>query len=218
MRITVAPVAEADVSGYLLQCSDDGGATWKKEVDLGISNSTTQIGDLTNGQSYVCRVFATNATGLSEASPLSDAVMPCGSVLECNSLLQPLLAVLSVVLAGGLLIAFVALVRERRRRGYVVAVIDVVHSANLGHGSRLGFDFVRDPDSKRVIGVDPARGRSPDVRVRYLRGDRFEVTDKAGRRVGRSGEPIMAVDPTGGRHALVLRAFDTRAAGVEARR
>ena len=122
-------------------------------------------------------------------------------------------------LAGGLLIAVMALFRERRRRGYVVAVIDVVYSANLGHGSRLGFDFVRDPVSKRVIRVDPARGRSPDVRVRYLRGDRFEVTDKAGRRVGRSGEPIMAVDPLGGRHALVLQAFATNAAAdVEARR
>jgi hypothetical protein len=219
VRITVAPQAAADVSGYLLQCSDDGGATWNKEVDIGISNTTAQMGDLTNGVRYVCRVYATNATGLSEASPLSDAVMPCGSILECNSLLQPLLAVLVVVLAGGFLIAFVALYRERRRRGYVVAVVDFVHSANLGHGSRLGFEFVRDPVSKRVIGIYPDRGRKSDVRVRHLRGDRFEVTDMAGRRVGTSGEPVVAVDPAGGRHALVLQAFATHAAAdVKARR
>ena len=219
VRITVAPLAEADVSGYLLQCSDDGGATWSKDVDIGTSDTTAQVGDLSNGRTYVCRAYATNVAGPSEASPLSDAVMPCGSIIECNALLQPLLAVLSVVLAGGLLIAFVALFRERRRRGYVVAVVDVVYNANLGHGSRLGFDFVRDPVSKRVIGIDPDRGRTSDIHVRHLRGDRFEVTDKAGRRVGKSGEPIMAVNSAGGRHALVLRAFATHAAAdVDARR
>ncbi len=218
VRITVAPPAGGDVSGYVVQCSDDDGATWEREVAIGTSDTTAQLGDLANGVRVVCRTYATNAIGQSDASPVSDSVLPCGSTLECNPLLQPILAVLAIVLAGGLLIAFMALYRDRRRRGYVVAVVDVVHNANLGNGSRVGFDFVRDPVSKRVIGIEPARGRKSDVRVRRLRGDRFEVTDKAGHRVGTSGEAIMAVDPTGGRHALVLRAFDTRAAGVEARR
>jgi hypothetical protein len=101
----------------------------------------------------------------------------------------------------------------------VVAVVDVVHSANLGHGSRVGFEFVRDPVSKRVMGIYPDRGSKPDVRVRILRGDRFEVRDMAGRRVTASGEPVVAVDPAGGRHSLVLQAFETHAAAdVEARR
>jgi hypothetical protein len=219
LRVTIAPNAAADASGYLFQCSDDGGASWGQEVDTGSSNTTAQIGNLTNGVRYVCRAYATNATGLSEASPMSDAVMPCGSVLDCNSLLQPLLAVLGVVLAGGLLIMFVALYRERSRRGYVVAVVDVVYSANLGHGSRVGFEFVRDPISKRVIAIYPDRGKKPDVRVRILRGDRFEVIDMAGKRVTASGEPVVAVDPEGGRHRLVLQAFETHAAAeVESRR
>jgi len=218
VRVTVAPPAGGDVSGYVVQCSDDDGATWRREIVIGTSDTSAQLGDLTNGVRYVCRTYATNAIGQSDASPVSDSVLPCGSSLECNPLLQPILAVLAIVLAGGLLIAFVALYRDRRRRGYVVAVVDVVHNANLGNGSRVGFDFVRDPVSKQVIGIKPVRGRRSDVRVRRLRGDRFEVTDKAGQRVGTSGEAIMAVDPTGGRHALVLRAFATRAAGVEARR
>jgi hypothetical protein len=219
LKISLAQDPPGDVSGYLFQCSDDGGATWDQEVDIGTSNMTAQLGNLTNGVRYVCRAYATNATGLSEASPVSDSVMPCGSVLECNSLLQPLLVVLGVVLAGGLLIVFVALYRERSRRGYVVAVVDVVHSANLGHGSRVGFEFVRDPISKRVIGIYPDRGKKPEVRVRILRGDRFEVVDMAGKRVTESGEPVVAVDPAGGRHQLVLQAFETHAAAeVESRR
>ena len=39
VRITIAPLAEADVSGYLLQCSDDGGNTWTEEVEIGTSDT-----------------------------------------------------------------------------------------------------------------------------------------------------------------------------------
>ena len=48
--------------------------------------------------------------------------MPCGSTLECNPILQPIVGILGLVLAGGLLVAFAALLRGRRR-GYVVAVV-----------------------------------------------------------------------------------------------
>jgi hypothetical protein len=137
--------------------------------------------------------------------------MPCGSAVECNPLLRPILAVLGVVLAGALLAIFVALYRERRR-GYVVAVVDVMHSANLGHGSRLGIGFVRDPVTRRMTGIVADRGPKADVRIRHLRGDRFEVRDKAGRKVMTSGERIVVVDSAGGRHDLVLRAFATKAA------
>jgi hypothetical protein len=111
-----------------------------------------------------------------------------------------------------LLAVFLAVYRERGRRGYVVAVIDVVHSANLGHGSRVGLRFVRDAASKHVTGIEADHGRRPDVRIRHLRGDRFEVRDMAGRRVAASGEPVVAVDRSGGRHALVLQAFETTTA------
>lgn len=217
VRLNVVPADATGVSSYRYECSGDGGATWSGAVEAGAADTTAEIGSLTNGVQYICRAYAENAVGVSDASAVSDAVMPCGSAVECNPLLQPILAILGVVLAGGLLAVFVALYRERSR-GYVVAVVDVVHSANLGHGSRLGIAFVRDPDTKRVTGIVPDRGSKPDIQIRQLRGDRFEVTDRTGRHVTTSGEPIITVDRAGGRHQLVLRAFATKAVSAESSR
>jgi hypothetical protein len=63
-----------------------------------------------------------------------------------------------------------------------------------------------------VTGIVAARGGKPDIRIRQLRGGRFEVKDRTGRYVTTDGEPIVAVDRGGGRHQLVLRAFATNAA------
>ena len=213
VRVTVNPGSAPDVSAYRFECSGDGGVTWTPAVQVGSTDSSVQIGSLTNGLQYVCRAYATNAVGMSGASAVSDAVMPCGSTLECNPLLQPIVAIVGVVAAAGILMAFAALYRGRRR-GYVVAVLDVVHSANLGHRSRLGIRLVRDPDTMQVTGIVGARGPRPDIRIRRLRGGRFEVTDKRGRHVTTSGEPIVAVDGRGGRHQLVLHAFATNAAST----
>ena len=182
------------------------------------ADTTAQIGNLTNGVPYVCRAFAANALGLSDASPLSDAVKPCGSLMECNGVVAPVVGILGVVLVGGLLAVLVALYRERRR-GYVVATVDVVHTANLGHGSRLGIGFVRDPRSRQVTGIVADRGPDAEIHIRQLRGGRFEVTDGVGRvHVTTSGEPIVAV-VAGVRHELVLLAFATNAASpVSSRR
>ncbi|HET9757295.1 MAG TPA: fibronectin type III domain-containing protein [Candidatus Limnocylindrales bacterium] len=213
LRINVTTAAAPGVSAYRYECSGDGGVTWSRAVEVGSVDTTAWIGGLTNGALYICRAYAANAVGISEASAVSDAVMPCGSAVECTPLLRPILGILGVVLAGGVLAAFVTLYRGRRR-GYVVAVVDVVHTANLGHGSRLGIKFVRDPDSRRIGGIAAARGPKPDIRIRRLRGGRFEVTDKTGRHVTTAGEPIVAVDPNGGRHQLVLHAFATNAASA----
>jgi hypothetical protein len=212
LRISVPPDDGAGATGYHFECSSDNGGTWPGEVDVASPDTTTgQVDNLTNGVEYVCRAFAVNATGLSDASPVSDAVKPCGSLLECNSLLPPILGILGVVLAGGLVMVLVALYRDRSR-GYVVAVVDVVHTANLGHGSNLGIAFVRAPGSRTVTGIVAERGPKADMRIRNLRGGRFVVTDRAGRHTTSSGEPIIAVDSIGVRHELVLRAFATRAA------
>lgn len=213
VRISVTPVAAPGVTAYRYECSGDGGVTWSPAVEVGSVDTTARIGSLTNGVQYICRAYAANAVGMSAASAVSDAVMPCGSAIECTPLLQPILGILSAVLAGALLAAFVALYRGRRR-GYVVAVVDVVHTANLGHGSRLGIKLVRDPGTRRLTGIAAARGPKPDIRIRRLRGGRFEVTDKTGRHVTTSGEPMVAIDPNGGRHQLVLHAFATNAAST----
>ena len=218
VQVSVAPVTSSGVSGYRYQCSSDNGSTWSTPVEAGSDVTTAQVGQLTNGLSYVCRAYAANRVGVSPASALSDAAMPCGSFLECNGLLQPLLAVLGIALVGGLLVALVALFRERPR-GYVIAVVDTVHSINLGGGSKLGIDFVRDPATRMVIDVVPAKNGKPDIRIRQRRGGRFEVKDRTGRKVAEDGQPIVAIDRNGGRHQLVLHAFATNAAATaESRR
>jgi hypothetical protein len=217
VRISVARGTAPGVSRYRYQCSGDGGATWSSPVEASSVDTTAQIGQLTNGVEYVCRAYAANAVGVSEASTLSDVAMPCGSPLECNSMLQPVLGLLAVVIAGGLLAAFAAFYRDGPR-GYVVAVVDGIHSANLGHGSQIGIEFVRDPSTRMVIGIVGAQGRSPDVRIRQRRGGRFEVTDRTGRRFTTDGEPIVVTDANRGRHHLVLRAFATNAASAASAR
>ena len=212
VQISVTPVDPVQAAGYHFQCSSDNGGTWPAEVDVdSTENATTQIGNLTNGAEYVCRAFAVNTTGLSDASPLSDAVRPCGSNLECNPVLPWILGVLAVVLAGSLIAVLFAL-NQNRTRGYVVAVVDVIHTINLGHGSRLGIELVRAHGTRTVTGIAPDRGRKADIRIRQLRGNRFEVTDRSGRHVTTSGEPIVVTDSAGGRHDLVLWAFATRSA------
>jgi len=217
LRVSVAPTDSAGLTGYRYECSADNGGTWPADVDVAADDPTTSIGNLTNGVSYVCRAFARNTTGVSDASPLSDAVRPCGSTLECNSLLLPMLGGLVVLLAGGILAALVALLRGRAR-GYVLAVVDVVHTANIGSGSNLGISFVRDADGRTATGIVAARGSHADVRIRRLRGGRFAVTDKYGRHEVSDGEAIVVADSKGVRHALTLQAFATNAASSVVRR
>lgn len=201
------PAAAAGVSGYRYECSSDGGATWSWSVLVGSVDPSGQINGVPNSVQYVCRAYAANAVGMSPASAVSDAVFPCGSLLECNPILQPIVAVVGALAAAGLLAIFVMFYR-RRPRGYVVAVVDVTHSANLGSGSRLGIEVVRDPATKSVTGIAASKAPKADIRVRRLRGGRFEVTDRTGRHVAESGEPIVAIDSRGGRHQLILHAFD----------
>jgi hypothetical protein len=218
LQISVTPI-EGALSGYRYECSSDDGASWPAVVEVGsTTNAIGRIGNLTNGVAYVCRAFAANAVGVSDASPLSDPVRPCASFLDCNALAMPILGILGLILVGGLLAAFVALFRERSR-GYVVAVVDVVHVANLGHGSRLGLGFVRAPGNRQLTGIIADKGSTADIRIRQLRGGRFEVTDRFGTRTIASGDPIITTDSVGARHELVLRAFATNpASAVTSRR
>ena len=216
VQISIAPIDSAGVTGYHFECSGDQGATWPAAIDATADKTTMQIGDLTNGVDYLCRAFASNAIGMSDASPLSDAVKPCGSTLECNSVLVPVLGGLGIVLLGGLLLTLVALLRGRTQ-GYVVAVVDVVHTANIGHGSNLGIAFVRAPD-RRVTGIVAERGKQADIRIRHLRSGGFVVRDRLGRHVVADGEPVVVADSVGVRHRLVLQAFATNAASQVASR
>jgi hypothetical protein len=117
-----------------------------------------------------------------------------------------LAGVLGIVLLLAVLAAIAALYRDRTR-GYVVAVVDVVHTANLGYGSKLGLRFVRDQPNGVVTGIASDRSRRADLRVRLRGGDQFEVIDRTASHVTTSGQPVVVVDPLGGRHQVILRRF-----------
>jgi hypothetical protein len=207
----------ATVSSYHVECSPDNGATWPNGTDVAPGTTTAAIGNLTNGVDYLCRAFAANAAGVSDPSPLSAAVRPCGSLIECNPIVLPIVGILGVVGAVGLLAVFVALYRGRTH-GYVVAVVDIVHTANIGHGSTLGIGFERSPDTRNVTGIVADKGRQADIRIRRLRGGRFAIKDRTGKRIATDGEPVVVSDSLGGRHSLVLHAFATNPASRVASR
>ena len=136
---------------------------------------------------------------------------PCSTILDCNGLSTPVVAGVSGLLIGALLLGLYFLLRGRGG-GYTVAVVDVVHTANLGGGSNLGIRFER--TGRDVTGIVATSGSKADVQIQKLRGDRFKVHDRGSWRSTPSGEPIVVVDPTGTRHELVLRAFEGKAAST----
>jgi hypothetical protein len=214
VRISVAADPASGASGYHYECSADNGTTWPAEADAAsATDAAAQVGNLTNGVAYVCRAFAESASGQSDASPLSDAVKPCGSLPECLGIPLPLVGIAGVALVGAFLLGLLTLLRSETG-GYVIAVVDVVHTANLGNGSKLGIRFERHPDSREVDGIVADRGSGAEIRVRRMGGDRFKVTDRNRTYVTESGEPVVAVDSKGVRHELVLRAFAGKAASA----
>ena len=213
----IPPIEGTGVSKYRYECSGDKGATWPATLDVSQDRTSVEMDGLANGTEYVCRAFAANAIGTSDASPLSDMARPCGSTLECNTLLLPGLAAIGLLMLAGILVALVALYRGRTT-GYVVAVVDVVHTANIGHGSTLGIAFVRDPATKRVSGIVAEHGRTADVRIRRRRDGSFRVRDRTGRKTAGPGEAVIVADSVGVKHSLVLHAFETNAASAVASR
>lgn len=217
VRIQVAAEDSLLLSGYRYECSGDHGRTWPDRIDVASSGTrTAEIGNLTNSVEYVCRAFAEDAAGLSDPSEVSDAVRPCGSLLECNPAVSPVLGLFGFLSLGGLLAVLLALYRGRTR-GYVVAVVDVIHTANLGPGSRLGIGFVRALPRGPVTGIVADRSGNADVRIRHRGGDGFVVTDRVGRHVAVSGQPVIIIDSLGVPHEVLLRRFRTATAAPVSR-
>ena len=216
--LTISVPAQAGaVERYRSECSADGGATWTASTETDAADPTEQIGGLTNGVSYVCRAFATTDVGTSDASAVSNAVRPCSGVLECNPLALPALGALMAMLVGGLLLALFFLYRGRVT-GYVIAVVDVVHTANIGHGSVIGFSLELDPATRAVTGIVADRTSKADVRIRHRRNGMFVVRDRLGQHEVAPGDPVVVADSVGVRHTVVLRAFETNAASRVATR
>jgi hypothetical protein len=126
--------------------------------------------------------------------------------MECNPVAAPLLVIVGAVLLGGLLALLVGLYRDRTR-GYVVAVVDVVYTTNLGYGSRLGIRFLRAHPRGTVTGIVSDRSRNADLRIRHRGGDRLELADGSGTYPTTSGQPVVITDALGTRHQVILRRF-----------
>jgi hypothetical protein len=211
VRLQVVPLASGQVSGYSYECSNDGGRSWTTPVAArSTSDGSAEIGNLTNGVPYVCRAFAANAAGTSEPSVLSDAVLPCGSLLDCQPELRPLVGILGILLVVGLFAAGIAIYRSRVS-GYVIAVVDSVHTANLGSGRNLGISFVRAVPHGPFTGIVADRGPQADIRIRHRGNGRFVVSSGSEHVTTTDGVPVI-VGAQGIHHEVVLRAFSTRTA------
>jgi fibronectin type III domain protein len=206
----------AGVDRFQYECSSDNGATWPAKIDTKSSEVSAEIGGLENGVEYRCRAYAANSVGISDASPVSDAARPCSGLTQCNPLVLPIFGGLGGVLLLAILAAVFFLLRGRPK-GYVVAVVDVIHTANIGHGTSLGIGFTRAPD-KRVTGIVADTGRHADIRIRQLKGSRFEVRDRTGKHVVNDGDSVIVADAIGVKHSLVLHGFATNAASQVATR
>ena len=215
--VEVAVEPRPDTEEYRYECSRDGGTTFDEADAVNSASTTARIRDLPNGTEYVCRVFATNVVGVSDASPLSDFVRPCSGLLDCNPLALPIVSGVVTLLVLGILLALYGIYRERSQ-GYVLAVLDNLHTANLGRGSRLGIEVVRRPGSREPTDIVANRRGNADIRIKPRRGGRFLVTDKNRSQEVGSGEAIIVVDAIGVRHELVLHAFSTKAASAVATR
>jgi hypothetical protein len=196
--------APASVTAYRFECSADGGASWAIARDVA-GAPEADVADLVNGANYVCRAFASNSRGLSDASPLSDAFRPCGSLFECNPAAAPLMAVVLLVL---LLALVYAIWRwwTGRIRWWVTATIDDFDTVTLGRGPNVGLSLIRPQAGGHVTDVVPDPSPAADVRVRYRGGNKFDVTAN-GRPIDASaGRPIELADAEGEPHIAVLRA------------
>jgi hypothetical protein len=200
--------ADGPVTGFEFECSADGGSTWTVERRVDGDRTVVEIGGLTNGTDYVCRAFATNDSGVSDASPLSDTFRPCSGLVDCNPLIVPLLGGLAVLLLAGILLTLWRWYAGRRV--YVTAQVDRFAPVTLGRGPKVGMAFVTRPPYKVVTGVTPAEGRAADIRIRYAGGEMFEVTGSGARRKVAFGHLVEVADPTGQPHDLVLNAYDER--------
>jgi hypothetical protein len=69
-----------------------------------------------------------------------------------------------------------------------------------------------------VTGIVADTGRNADIRIRQLKGGRFEVRDRTGKHVVNDGDSVVVADGLGSRHSLVLRGFATNAASQVATR
>ena len=71
-------IAQAPVTDYVVQYSDDAASTWTTFSDGTSASTSATVTGLTNGEEYTFRVAAVNAIGQGDWSAASGAVTPAG--------------------------------------------------------------------------------------------------------------------------------------------
>ena len=85
----------------------------------------------------------------------------------------------------------------------MLAVVDVIHTANLGYGRMVGLSFVHAPNDKHVTDVVADKTKTADLKIRNLGNGQFEVTDRHGKHQATEGVPIIATDSLGARTSTI---------------
>ncbi len=100
----------------------------------------------------------------------------------------------------------------------MLAVVTSSTPPTSATGGLVGLSFVHAPNDKHVTDVVADKSKTSDLKVRNLGNGRFEVTDRHGKHQATAGVPIIATYSLGGRHEVMLRAFNTNAASPVASR
>ena len=195
---------ESTVDSYSYECSNDTGATWTQPTTVQATGSATLLNGLANGTEYRCRVTAANERGASDASPLSNAFLPCGSLFECNRALLPIIGTLLALILLALLF-LVARWWTARTRAFISVQVDEMDTVNLSRGPDVGLGLIRSSNGAITDAVSDRTGAA-ELRVRYRGGHRFDVTHAGGHVEARAGTPFEFVDENGESHTAVFRA------------
>jgi hypothetical protein len=205
-RLGVSVPGAQRVDALAYECSSDGGATWTLAREVSGAQTSLDVTGLTNGTEYVCRVFASNESGVSDASPLTDVFRPCSWLIDCNPIVLPLFGVAAALILAGLLLVLYRWYKGRQV--YVTAQVDGLASVSLGRGPTVRMRFVRRGPYNRLTGIAPAEGKDADVRIRYTGGETFEIRSKKTRAKTQFGRPVDVADDHGVVHSVIVRAFD----------
>jgi hypothetical protein len=76
----------------------------------------------------------------------------------------------------------------------VPAVLDVIHTANLGYGRLFGLSFVHAPGRQTRNRCRRRETKTADLEIRSLGNGEFEVTDRHGKHQATGRVPIIATD------------------------
>jgi hypothetical protein len=206
VRLNVGLSEGVPITGVEFECSADGGTTWTIDRRVESRQAAVEIAGLTNGTEYICRAFAFNDRGTSDASAPSDAFRPCAGLADCNPFVLPLFGVLLAALAAAILLWLWRWYAGRRV--YVTAEVDRFPPITLGRGPSVGLSFVTREPYNLVTGVVPAEGRRADVRIRFAGGSTFVVRSGRTRYKAPFGRLVQITDTEGRPHDLVLFAYD----------